>query len=90
MVDVGLAMQEFIGKIDYDEKRRDLLALISAQKGQKKRSFSSEEGKYLLRELRKCESPFHSPKGDKAMIVVNHERLESLFRSDCSPAKADR
>ncbi|NGX39996.1 MAG: DNA mismatch repair protein MutL [Chlamydiae bacterium] len=81
-------LQEFIGKIDYEAKRREVLAkLLSGASGNRSR-FSSSEGRELFKRLQRCSDPHHSPKGHSTMVQVTNDTIEALFRENQKAANS--
>lgn len=81
LVEIAAAMQQLIGKVDYEKERKEALCLILATKGKSKKVRSVEEGVRLLERLSNCDNPAHCPKGENVRIPLDVETLERLFRA---------
>lgn len=80
------ALQDFIGKRDYEKERRERLALVAAGFA-KKEQFSNDEALLLLKQLKETSSPFHSPKGEPTRITFSYEAIQNLFKAHSKAAK---
>lgn len=90
IAEMALHLQEFIGKHHYAEMRQKKLAAVAARFARHKSYVSDEEAKRLYERLLSCESPHHCPKGNPTMVHLNHDAIESLFRTDQKTSKGSQ
>lgn len=62
-----------------DERLKRLAARLSRVCRSRKKSYSVEEGKELVRALLKTQSPFHCPQGRATLYHMSKEELEKQF-----------
>lgn len=80
--EMARALQQFIGKGDYESKRRKSLAYQLAQRGKVKRVTGHLEAKRLLERLESCQNQTHCPKGNPTRIELGYDTIEHLFRKN--------
>lgn len=81
LIEIASAMQQLIGKIDYNKERKERLSLILASKGKMKKVGSLEEAQRLLQRLFTCKNPTHCPKGENIKVLLDVEIIERLFKA---------
>lgn len=87
IAEMALHLQEFIGKHHYAKMRQKKLAQCAARFARHKVNVSDDEARQLYERLCACESPLHCPKGNPTMVQLNHDAIESLFRTDQKTSK---
>lgn len=64
------------------ERKKKLAITLSTFARSQKKEWTVSEGKRIVQELLKTESPFICPKGRKTVLRLNHEQIVQLFKKE--------
>lgn len=72
-------LQNFIGKSNIEQERREKLALVTARFARNKRNFTLEEAEELMNLLYASSDPRYSPQGDPISVSLSLNEIQNLF-----------
>jgi len=81
-------LKQLIGQGGYEKKRQEVLALRMVAHLRKKPSFLKPEAMLLFGKLKKCQDPYHCPRGQPTTVHIHDESIQDFFSKNQSIAKS--